>query len=165
MAHASGFDRIGEQCLAGLAINERVLEVDRQFRIYANETDVSITNFITYLDSTTPTVNAIKSNPGTLGPDQRTAPWTIVDQIYTDSGVTFICPESAYAGMNQCSFPKIYRVGAVCTDLYESSKPMRCRQNNPWRSMICEVGDAEASLPAAAYCRVETQILSFLAAN
>jgi hypothetical protein len=42
-----GFD-IGEQCLVGLAINERVLEVDRQFRIClaANETDVSITNFI-----------------------------------------------------------------------------------------------------------------------
>jgi hypothetical protein len=63
------------------------------------------------------------------------------------------------------SFPKIYRVSAICANLYEQQKPMRCRQERNPLSMICEVGDAEASLPAACNPEVETQILSFLAAN
>jgi hypothetical protein len=166
------FDRISEQCLAGLEINERVLEVDRQFRIcpYANETDVSITQFITYLKLyDTTAVNAIKSNPDFARYFQTKVDGSmdIVDNIVTDSGVTFVCTQNPALCWNEIKVffsLEIYRVGAICEDLYEQQTNALQTEQSMARSMICEISEAEAFLPAAC-AEIETQIQSFMASN
>ena len=166
------FDRISEECLAGLAISERVLEVDRQFRIcpHANETDVSITNFITYLKLyNTTAVNAIKSNPdfARYFETKDDGSVDIVDQIVTDSGVTWVCTQNPALCWNEIKVffsQEIYRVGAICADLYEQQATALETEQSMARSMICEIGEAKAFLPAAC-AEIETQIQSIMAAN
>jgi hypothetical protein len=166
------FDRISEQCLAGLAISERVLEVDRQFRIcpHANETDVSITNFITYLKLyDTAAVNAIKANPDFARYFQTKddGSMDIVDRITTDSGVTWVCTQNPALCWNEIKIffsQEIYRVGEICEDLYEQQTNALQTEQSMARSMICEITEAVASLPAAC-AEIETQIQSFMAAN
>jgi hypothetical protein len=166
------FDRISEQCLTGLAVSERVLEVDRQFRIcpYANETDVSISNFITYIKLyNTTAVNAIKSNPdfakffetkddGSVG---------LVDEITRDSGVTFVCTTNPAFCWNEIKVYftlEIERVGAICADLYEQQTNALQTEQSMARSLICETSAADAFVPAACD-EVKEQINSFMATN
>jgi hypothetical protein len=166
------FDRISEQCLTGLAISERVLEVDRQFRIcpHANETDVSISNFITYLKLyNTTAVNAIKANPDFARYFQTKddGSMDIVDKITTDSGVTWVCTQNPALCWNEIKIffsQEIYRVGEICEDLYEQQTNALQTEQSMARSMICEITEAVASLPAACV-EIETQIQSFMAAN
>lgn len=166
------FDRISEECLSGLAINERVLEVDRQFRIcpHANETDVSISNFITYLKLyNTTAVNAIKSNPDFARYFQTKddGSMDIVDKIVTDSGVTWICTQNPALCWNEIKIffsQEIYRVGAICEDLYEQQTNALQTEQSMARFMICHITEAEAFLPAAC-AEIETQIQSFMADN
>jgi hypothetical protein len=164
------FDRISEQCLTGLAISERVLEVDRQFRICpnANETDVSVNQFITYIKLyDTPAVNAIKSNPDFAKYFQTKDDGSIdiANNITRDSGVIFVCTANPALCWNEIKIfftQEIYRVGAICEDLYEQQTNALQTEQSMARSLICESSAADAFVPAAC-TGVKEQIDSFMA--
>jgi hypothetical protein len=148
------YDRISESCLAGLEISERVLETDRLFLIcpHANETDVSITNFITYIKlyNTTAT-NAIKSHPDFERYFETKVDGSVdvVDEIVTDSGVKYICTKNLPLCWNEIKVyftNEIYRVGLICEDLHEQQTNALKTEQSMARSMLCQ---QDADVPDA----------------
>lgn len=166
------FDRISESCLTGLAVSERVLEVDRLFRICpnANETDASITNFITYLKLyNTTAVNEIKSNPDFERYFQTNDDGSVglVDEIVTDSGVKFICTQNVPLCWNEIKVffsQEIERVGLICENLYEQQTNALQTEQSMARSLICEMSETGASVPSAC-ADAREQIDTFMASN
>jgi hypothetical protein len=164
------FDRISESCLAALAISERVLEVDRLFLIcpYANETHVSVSNFMTYIQLyDTPTTNAIKSDPEFTQWFQTRDDGSvdIVDSITTSRGVTYDCTKNAPLCWNEIKIfftTENYRVGLICEDLYEQQINALQTEQSMARSMVCEA--AKSVVPKE--CKeLKEKIESFMAAN
>jgi hypothetical protein len=164
------FERVSDSCLGALTISERVLETDRLFLIcpYANETDVSINNFITYIRLyDTPATYAIKTNPDFARWFQTMDDGSleVVDEIITQQQGPLNCTESIELCWNEIKlyvFLNPLNVGSVCADLHEQQIEALKTEQSMARNRICL--EDEAVVPEEC-TELKDKIDSFMAAN
>jgi hypothetical protein len=164
------FERISDSCLSALTISERVLEVDRLFLICpnGNETDASITNFITFIRLyATNATYAIKTNPDFARWFQTMDDGSleVIDEIITQQQGALNCTESIELCWNEI---KLYvflnppTLKSVCEDLYEQQIEALQKEQSMARSRICQ--EDESVVPEEC-TELKERIKSFMADN
>jgi hypothetical protein len=151
------FNRASDNCLAELDVFERVIDLDRLFRICNNETSgIDGRNFITWLRTTeSPIANFIKSNGNFsryFQVDEEDGSVSLVDEIITDQSVVFNCTEEENFCWNQVlefvsNSNQQYFGELICQDIYSKQAIALAVEQSLVRTALCLVENA-TSVPS-----------------